>query len=141
MAATALLRLGHLCGETNYVEAAGRTLNFAESAMERMPTAVGQLLIALDFWLGPASELVLVGGSEGESNQKAIAALQQAFLPRSVAAYRGGSNAGSQSPALNPLFAGRGTSDKHPTLYVCENYACQAPIQGADAIRAAVEKL
>ena len=88
MAASALLRLGRLTGRTAYLDAAGRTLAAARSVMERTPTGAAQMLIALDLWLGPASELVLVGGGDEGANDESIAALQQSFLPRSVIAYR-----------------------------------------------------
>jgi uncharacterized protein YyaL (SSP411 family) len=142
MAATALLRLGRLCGKTEYLEAAERTIAAAAATMEQVPTAAGQLLIALDLWLGPGSEVALVGGSDEDANQQAIAALQKAYLPGSVIAYRGSAKpAGSQSAALGPLFAGRTAAGQQPLLYVCENFACQAPIQGAAPIKAAIEKL
>src|SRR6185295_7735045 len=83
MAATALLRLGRLCGRTDYLDSAGRTLVIAASIMERAPTGAGQMLVALDMWLGPASELVLVGGKDDTANQSVIEALQKAFLPAS----------------------------------------------------------
>ena len=34
--------------------------------MERAPTAAGQMLLALDFYLGPTHELVLVGDWENK---------------------------------------------------------------------------
>jgi uncharacterized protein YyaL (SSP411 family) len=142
MAATALLRLGRLCGKSEYLDAAGRALAAALPVMQQMPTAVGQLLIALDLWLGPASELVLVGGGDEAANQEAIAALQGAFLPRSVIAYRDGSDSAvSEAAALEALFAGRRDAGQQPRLYLCENFACQAPVEGVSNIKAAIAKL
>jgi uncharacterized protein len=142
MAATALIRLGRLCGNTEYLDAARRTLSAAESVMQQMPTAVGQLLIARDLWLGPASELVIVGGSKETANQDAIAAVQKSFLPRSVVAYRSGSKpAVNQTAALDPLFVGRMDADHQPRLYICQNFACQAPVRGAEAIKASITTL
>src|SRR5262249_33615443 len=127
MAATALLRLGKLCGKTEYLDAASRTLAAARPVMERMPTAVGQMLIALDLYLGPASELVVIGGTDEKANQETIAALQKSFLPRAVIAYRNTSAATKtgQSLSLNPLFTGRETANAEPALYICENFTCQ----------------
>lgn len=144
MAATALLRLGRMTGEIRYLEAAERTLAMARSVMERMPTAVGQMLIALDLWRGPASELVLIGGRDETANADSIAILQQSFLPRSAIAYRPSKPADSavlRSAALESRFAGRTASDGQPTLYLCENFACQAPIHGVDPIKTAISAL
>ena len=142
MAATALIRLGHIAGRTAYLEAAGRTLAAARSVLERMPTAAGQMLIALDLWIGPAQELVLLGGSDEAANQEVLAAIQKSYLPRSVVAYRSQSEPAAQrARALEPLFAGRAATGGQPTLYICENFACQAPIKGAAEIKSAVAKL
>ena len=102
------------------------------------------MLIALDLWLGPASELVLVGGAEEAANQEAISTLQQSYLPRSVTAYRSGtSKPGSvaRSAAVETLFAGRTAAGAEPRIYVCENFTCQVPVKGAAAIKAAIARL
>ncbi len=143
MAATALLRLGKLCGKTEYLDVAERTLAAARPVMERMPTAVGQMLIALDFYLGPSSELVLVGGADEGANQESIAALQKSFLPRAVMACRNpaGPAETARSQLLNPLFTGRETRRAEPVLYICQNFTCQAPIIGVKQIQSAIANL
>lgn len=142
MAATALIRLGHLTGRTDFLESAGRTLAAATSVLERMPTAVGQMLIALDSWMGPAQELVLVGGVDEAAIQEVLAAIQKSFLPRSVIAYRGQSESSMHhSTALEPLFARRAATDGQTTLYVCESFACQAPVKGAEQIKTSIAAL
>lgn len=140
MAATALIRLGKLTGRTDYLEAAGRTLAAAHSVMQRMPTAVGQMLIALDMWRGPMQELVIVGGNNNEANQKAVAAMQRAFVPNAVCAYRLAAAPPTKGP-LEGLFAGRAAVGDQPTLYICENFACQAPVAGVEQIGDAIAKL
>jgi uncharacterized protein YyaL (SSP411 family) len=142
MAATALLRLGKLTGKAEYLESAERTLVAGRSMMERAPAAAGQLLIALDLWLGPVQELVLLGGADDEVNRAAQGVIQDAYLPNRVLAYRPGATAvESAGSPLEPLFAGRTAVDGQPTLYICENFTCQAPIVGVDAIRAAITAL
>jgi uncharacterized protein YyaL (SSP411 family) len=142
MAATALLRLGKLTGNTEYLESAERTLVAGQSMMERAPAAAGQLLIALDLWLGPVQELVLLGGTDDEVNSEAQGVIQTAYLPNRVLAYRPGATAveSADSP-LAPLFDGRTAVDGQPTLYICENFTCQAPVVGVEAIRQAIAAL
>ncbi|HQU45309.1 MAG: thioredoxin domain-containing protein [Planctomycetia bacterium 21-64-5] len=136
MAATLLLRLGKLCGRADYLEAAERTLKAFASLLEKHAGAAGQLLIALDFYLGPAPELVLIGPSAETS---AIAAdLRQRYLPNKVMACRPGTG---HSQWLDGMFEGKTASDGQPTLYVCQNFACQAPVVGNAAIAAAARTL
>jgi len=136
MAATALIRLGKLTGRTEYLEAAGRTLQFAQPVMEQSPAAAGQMLIALDMWSGPMQELVLAGGGDEEANRAAIEAIGGAYLPSAVRAFRvAGSN---RADVLEPLFAGRTAVDGQPTLYICQDFTCQSPLVGLPAISQAV---
>jgi uncharacterized protein YyaL (SSP411 family) len=145
MAATALLRLGKLCGKMDYLEAAGRTLAVARNVMERTPTGAGQMLIALDLWLGPVNELVLLGGKNESDNESIVAALHRSFLPNAVYAYRNlelqQQPDQARSPALRPLFEGRTATGGQPTLYICENFTCQSPVSGARKVAAEIEKL
>jgi uncharacterized protein YyaL (SSP411 family) len=140
MAATALLRLGKLTGRTDYIDSASRTLLMAASAMERMPTAVGQMLIALDMWQGPMQELVLIGGGDNEANKAAVSQMRRSFLPNTLRAYRP-ADAPPAKGLLDPLFANRTAIDNQPTLYICQNFTCEAPISGLAQIELAVAKL
>jgi hypothetical protein len=136
LAATALLRLGKLLGQRGYLDAAADTLAAAVPIMRQAPMAAGQMLLALDRYLGPSHELVLVG-SPGKV-ESVVAAFETRYLPRSVFARRGGPADSSQ---LDSLFAGKASPDGEPTLYVCEDFSCQEPAVGPVAITAALEKL
>jgi len=140
LAATALLRLGKLLGRRDYLVAAEKTLLAATSVLERAPMAAGQMLLALDRYLGPSHELVLVGGTGQASVEAARAAIGHCYLPRSVLAARL-SPLKQKSSQLDELFAGRESKDDEPVLYVCENFACQAPAVGVAAISTALGQL
>ena len=56
--------------------------------MQRAPTAAGQMLLALDRYLGPSHELVLVGDLARDDTKDAIAAVHRRYLPRAVIAAR-----------------------------------------------------
>jgi uncharacterized protein len=131
LAATALLRLGKLLGNAEYLRTAEAVLAAAVPIMQRVPMAAGQMLLALDRYLGPAHELVLVG--TGAAMNDAVRAVERSYLPRSVFGRRAGDR--STSPLLSSLFAGK-ESGGGPTLYVCENFACQEPAVGLAAIEA-----
>ncbi|HEX7448036.1 MAG TPA: thioredoxin domain-containing protein [Pirellulales bacterium] len=133
MAVTLLLRLGKLCGRTDYLEAARRAMTAFVGLLEKHPTAAGQMLIALDFYLGPTPELVLLG-----SPDDLRAEVWRRYLPNKVFGARPGDG---HSAALDGAFAGKSTSGEQPILYVCENFACQSPVVGKEAILAALDAL
>ena len=120
IAAFALLRMGHLLGETRYLEAAERTLRAGWLVMEKYPHAHVSLLNALEEVLSPPKIVILRGDrSEMESWQRELAKL---YDPHRVvlAITRDVTNL----PAA--------LADKAPrsgtTAYVCRASTCSAPI-------------
>src|SRR5690606_5597791 len=92
-------------------------------------------LIALDMYLGPTAEIVLIGEPKHADTAAVLRELHQKFLPNKVVAARPPAGAAYRSPLLDPVFDGKAPSPTgEPTLFVCENFACQAPVVGRDAI-------
>ncbi|MEX1223290.1 MAG: thioredoxin domain-containing protein, partial [Pirellulales bacterium] len=56
LATYGLLRLGKLTGAGRYLDAAARSLAVSATLMEESPLAAGQMLMAVDFYLGPTPE-------------------------------------------------------------------------------------
>ncbi|MBI2823836.1 MAG: thioredoxin domain-containing protein [Planctomycetia bacterium] len=133
MAVTVLLRLGKLCGRTDYLEAAERTLRALVDLMQEHPTSAGQMLLALDFYQGPTPELVLVGGDDRQAEQSVVDALRAKFWPNKVVALRPARGA---SRALAGTFAGKHVAGPGPTLFECANFACREPVNGPAEIAA-----
>ncbi len=140
MAAMALLRLGKLTGRGDYLDAAVRTLQAAAGLMERFPSAAGQMLAALDFHLGPTPEIVVVCRFDDADALTVLSALCRRYIPNKVVAGRLADGSAHWSAALEPLFAGKEAAAE-PTIYVCENFACQTPIVGKSAALEAFAKL
>ncbi len=74
IAARALLRLGHLLGETRYLDAAERTLRAAYSTIQQMPLGCTSLLRALNDFLHPRTHVVIraADGTEAASWKDAL---------------------------------------------------------------------
>jgi uncharacterized protein YyaL (SSP411 family) len=142
LAATALVRLGKLCGRSDYLDAAQTTLRSFAALMSQYPTASGQMLLALDFWLGPTREIVLLGEAASDDLQSVLADFRRRFLPRTLVAFRpSAAGASHRSSQLDSLFAGKTSSVGEPIAYICENFACQSPHIGRAAVLAAWETL
>lgn len=143
MAATVLIRLGKLLGRQDYLDAAANTLASAATMMQRAPMATGQMLLALDHFVGPSRELVLIGNFANQTALDAWGELQTRFSPRTVIAIRDSSPEPNipHCAALDEIFAGRESNDGEPVLYVCENFTCQAPAVGLAAIEKALDAI
>ncbi len=137
VAVMVLVRLANLLHREDYRIGAMETLQAYRNWMLESPGGAGQLLIALDYYLGPPKQMVLVGSND-EEVKIATKALSERFAPRSELVIRNGANAIPDE--LKELLAGRGTLERKITLYICERFTCQAPIVGIEAIRKALEK-
>jgi uncharacterized protein YyaL (SSP411 family) len=128
MAAHVLLRLARIYGDAELEKQAVSVFRLAHAYLERAPAAVGHLLCALDLHFSPPREIAVVGKS-GDLRRAALAG----FQPTTVFAF-------AEEPTDRiPLLAGKELVDGKPAAYVCENFACQAPVTEADALRAALE--
>jgi uncharacterized protein YyaL (SSP411 family) len=116
-----LLRLEALTGERSYGEQADGVLRLFAPATARAPDAFAHLLRALDFQLSPTKEVALIGDDLDEL----AAVVRSRHRPHLVLA---GGPEGSDAP---PLLADRPLVDGRPAAYVCESFACQAPVTSA----------
>jgi uncharacterized protein YyaL (SSP411 family) len=139
LAALALLRLGKLTGREAYLAAAEKTLRSAAAIMRQAPRASGQMLAALDMFLGPTPEIVILGDPQHPDTAAALADLRRRFVPNKLLACRKTNQTGST--ALADLFAGKTLDGLQPAVFICEHFACQAPLFGKQAALAAWEIL
>ncbi len=122
MLAFVLLRLGRIYGDDGLERRAVGVFRLAHAALGRAPQAFGWMLCALDLHFSPPRELAVVGPAESEVARAALAG----FDPNAVVAF---------GPAEHvPLLAGKGLVDGRPAVYVCERFACRAPVTDAAAL-------
>ena len=134
MAALALVRLSKLTGNKDLLSAAQSTLDMAVDRMERMPRATGQMLIALDMFVGPTHEIVVIADQEDPDWVDLLSDLRRHFIPNHILACRprGGTN---RQHILDPIFLGKQPPANTPVAYVCENFSCQEPAIGRKNMR------
>ncbi|MEO8290747.1 MAG: thioredoxin domain-containing protein [Gaiellaceae bacterium] len=125
MMAYVMLRLARIWGDDDLERAAAGAFRLAYPFLERAPTALGHMLCALDLYLSPPREIAVVGSSP-ELRRAALAG----FQPNTVFAF-------SDEPTdAVPLLAGKDLVGGNPAAYVCERFACQAPIVAPEDLRA-----
>ena len=119
-AALGLLRLAALTGEHSYEQAATRALQIVHTIAADHPNGFGHLLQAVNFSLGPVREVALVG----EPLAPLARIVRHAFRPRLVLA---GSTGPTDRTAV-ALLDGRTPVGGAAAAYVCERFACRAPV-------------
>ncbi len=135
-AVTALLRLAKLTGRDDLMSKAEKTLHLFEKLLSTSPQAAGQMLIAMDFFLGPVQEFAVVGNPDDNETSRVIRAIRQSYLPNSVVAFKP-TDAGEETSEVVPLLAEK-VSDGKVATYLCQDFACQAPLHGAEAVEASL---
>ena len=125
IAAKALLRLGHLLGETRYLEAAEATLHCAWENLRQYASLHGALLDALEEYLQPPAIIVLRG--EADAFPAWLARLQADYRPRRLvfAVPR----ACTDLPAS---LANRPAPENGVTAWICHGNTCQPPVRQLD---------
>jgi uncharacterized protein YyaL (SSP411 family) len=116
MLAFVLLRLGRIWGDDELERQAVGALRLVRDLLPRAPAAFGWALCALDLHLSPPRELAIVGDPQSDVARAAL----RGFGPNDVVAF---------GPADDvPLLEGKTLVDGKPAVYVCERFACQAPV-------------
>jgi hypothetical protein len=122
MLAYVLLRLARIYGDEALAKRATDVFRLVVNGLRRAPSAFGWTLCALDLHFSPPRELAIVAEPADEVARAALAPWQ----PNAVIAF---------GPAEGvPLLEGKGRVDGKPTVYVCENFACRAPITEPEAL-------
>jgi uncharacterized protein YyaL (SSP411 family) len=130
VASLALGRLGHLLGDTRYLEAAERTVRAATDGLQRYPHAHTAMLDALEELLTPPQTVILRG--DPETLQAWLAVVNEGYRPRRLALA-----IPVEAPDLPGLLAARDARGG-TTAYVCQGHHCEAPITDLAALRAAL---
>jgi uncharacterized protein len=123
MLAYVLLRLARIDGDAGLERRAAGVLRLVRDTLTRAPTSFGHALCALDLYLSPPRELAIVGPREEEATRELTRAALGEWQPNTVVARSDGE--GEEQVAL---LAGKGLVEGRPAVYVCESFACQAPV-------------
>jgi len=121
-AAHGLLRLAALTGERRYEEQADGVFRLLSRAARRHPQGLAHLLSALNLHLSPSREVALVAPAAGNGMGELAAVVRERFLPTTVLA---GGPDGTERPEL---MRERHAVDGKAAAYVCESFACRAPV-------------
>jgi uncharacterized protein YyaL (SSP411 family) len=135
VAALNFLRLSRMTGNIQLEQKADQLIRAFSEQAANQPMAFTQLLIALDFMIGPSQEIVIAGDPSLANTQAMIHAVQRRFLPNKVLLLRLQGTAGKQLASLSPFVEAMSSINNQPTVYVCENYTCKIPVTDINALK------
>ena len=119
-----LLRFGRMLHDESFETRARAILGSSRETLTRAPTAVPQMLVALDLTLSPPAQAVVAGAPESADVREWNTKLHGEFSPRRALLLADG------NPFLLkrvPELTGMKPFQGRAALYLCENFSCQAP--------------
>ena len=83
------------------------------------------MLGALDFYLSKPLEIVLVAERSDPIAAMLLEEVHAAYLPNKTIQWV---DPDRELESISPLLAGKSQLDGKPTVYVCHNFTCAAPV-------------
>ncbi|MFI5366907.1 MAG: thioredoxin domain-containing protein [Candidatus Binatia bacterium] len=118
-----LLRLYHYTERSDYLERAEATLRLYAGQMRAQPFGFANMLCAVDFYTQKPREIVVVAPTTADRDTL-LQQIRQLYLPNRTLAVIDP----SRTEHLPSLLRGKGQIDGKPTVYVCHNMTCSAPV-------------
>ncbi len=126
VAALALQRLGHITGESRYLDAAERTLQLFYPALAQHPSACASLLMALEEAMAPPRVVVLRGPEAQMQQWRRI--LDQAYLPAALILAIAPATTGLPPVLAKPVVA------EAVNAWVCQGVTCLPPVDTVEML-------
>ncbi|MDY6972143.1 MAG: thioredoxin domain-containing protein [Thermodesulfobacteriota bacterium] len=139
VAASNFVRLSRMTGDVSLEKKAEQLTRSFSNEVFRYPMAYTQLLLAVDFMVGPSKEIVIAGDPGHESTKAMVNAVHKKFLPNKVLLLRSNGVEGERLAALSSFVKPMVPIDRKATAYVCERYACKTPTTDASQLKTTLE--
>ena len=124
MLAYVLLRLARIYGDDELERHAVSVLRLVRDLVPRAPAAFGWALCALDLHFSPPREIAIVGSPDDAGREGRLGRLRPERRRRLRPVRR------------RAAAPGQRLVDGKPAVYVCERFACQAPVTDPAALGA-----
>jgi uncharacterized protein YyaL (SSP411 family) len=119
----------------SYREHALKTIESLRAQWSRVPHALPQLLCALELALVEPRTVALAGDPQNAGFAALAAVLHEQLEPRRAIFCVDGTEAQRWLATRKPYLAGMKPLEGGATAYLCENYACRAPVATAEELR------
>ncbi|MHA1298391.1 MAG: thioredoxin domain-containing protein [Candidatus Helarchaeota archaeon] len=127
-----LLKLGRITGNLEYEKKANQISRIFSNQIKRMPSAHTQMMIALDFALGPSYEIVIAGDSQSIDTKKIINAIRHYFIPNKIVILNPINEKLPEILKYAEYVKNQSSLNGKATVYVCSNYICKTPTTKID---------
>jgi uncharacterized protein YyaL (SSP411 family) len=135
-----ILKLARITADAELEARAEALLRAAADSVLSHPQGHTHFLQGVDFALGPATVVIVAGESGTPKTQEMLKAVHSVYRPDKVLVYRS-TDAEPRIEKIAPYIGNYRSIDGKTTVYICEDYSCQAPITRAEEVMAALESI
>jgi uncharacterized protein YyaL (SSP411 family) len=130
-----LLRLAQFLDDNELEDRARKTLEAFGPTVSHFASAMPQLLVAFDFSLTKPRQVVVAGKIDDDRTRALLKEVHRHFLPNEILILADGGDGQKFFATRNEAIGAMSMIDNKPAAYVCENFACKAPVTDAAGLR------
>ena len=122
-----LFRLARITANSDLEDKANKIMIAFSKDVKSVPSGYTQMMVGLDFGIGPSYEIVIVGNPEAKDTKEMLNSLRKHFIPNKVVLLRPSDQEAPDIIRLAKFTEYQSSFDGKATAYVCLDYACKMP--------------
>jgi uncharacterized protein len=134
VAALNLLRLAQFRDDKEMAERARKTIDAVTTTLSHFPSAMPQMLVALDYSLSKPRQIVIAGRKDAPETKALLKEVHLHFLPKTVLFLADGAEGQKYLGEKNDAVGAMSPIDGKAAAYVCENFTCKTPVTDPKAL-------
>ena len=135
VAALNLLRLSQFRDDKQMAQRARKTIDAFATTLSHFPSAMPQMLLALDYSLSKPRQIVIAGKKDAPETNALLKEVHRHFLSRTILFLADGGEGQKYFGEKNEAIRAMSLVNGKPAVYVCENFTCKAPVTEPTALR------
>src|SRR5436305_8651380 len=128
VAALNLLRLSQIRDDKQMAERTRKTIDAFATTLSHFPSAMPQMLVALDYSLSKPRQIVIAGKKDAPETKALLREVHRHFLPKTILVLADGAEGQKFLGEKNETIRAMSLVKGKPAAYVCENFTCKAPV-------------
>ena len=141
VAALNLLRLAQFRNDERWFERAEKTIDAFSPQIGHFPSAMPQMLVALDLTLSQPWQIVMAGKRDSKETRALLKEVHRHFLPNKILLLADGGDGQKYLEEKLEALRDMKPIEEKPAAYVCENFTCQAPVTGCGRLATVAGKV
>ena len=115
-------------------ERARKTIDAFAATLSHFPSAMPQMLVAIDYSLSKPRQIVIAGKKDSPETKAILREVHRHFLPDTTLLLADGAEGQKYFGDKNEAIRAMSMVDGKPAAYVCENFTCKAPVTDPKAL-------